>query len=323
MSRLTAPAAPAPRRARGGRGTGWRGTWGAFALSVALSLALAVSPPAAAGSAPQDAADAQALRQRHAQLAEALRANAYQRPLHIDSTQSGDRLRGEIHAVVAHPFGQVRDALSVPAHWCDILILPFNTKHCRAAGSAGAPQLLLRIGRKYDQPPDKAFKLAFDFRAQAASAGYFETRLEAQDGPLGTRDYRIVVAAVPLEGGRTFLRMDYAYGFGMAGRLAMRAYLATAGANKVGFTTVRDASGREVPTGGLRGVVERNAMRYYLAIDTYLASQAVPPAQQADWRINAWFDATEPYPRQLHEMDKATYVALKRGEIARLGQAIE
>ncbi len=290
------------------------GGWGGGLLAVALALPV----PGVAG--PQEA---QALRQRHAQLAGALQANAYQRPLHIESAQSAGRLRGEIHAVLEHPFGSVRDALSVPAHWCDILILPFNTKHCRAAGSAGEPRLLLRIGRKADQPADKAFKLAFAFQPQAAGADYFEVRLLAGEGPVGTRDYRIVVAGVPLDAGRTFLRMEYTYGFGLAGRLAMRAYLATAGRDKVGFTTTVDPSGREAPTGGLRGVIERNAMRYYLAIDTYLGSLAVPPAQQADWRIGAWFDATQAYPRQLHEMDKATYVALKRGEIARLGQAIE
>lgn len=295
-----------------------RTRWWCRLAVVVLALALALALPAT--SAP---GDAQALRARHDQLAEALRANPYQRPLHIESAQSAARLRGEIHAVLEHPFAQVRDALSVPAHWCDILILPFNTKHCRAAGSADEPQLLLRIGRKYNQPADKAFRLAFAFRPQAASADYFEARLEADEGPVGTRDYRIVVAAVPLEGGRTFLRLDYAYGFGMAGRMAMRAYLATAGADKVGFTTARDASGRTVPTGGMRGAIERNAMRYYLAIDTYLDSLSVPPAQQAQWRIGHWFDASERYPRQLHEMDKATYVALKREEIARLGQAIE
>jgi len=272
--------------------------------------------------APAVTPEADALLTRHAQLAQSLRANPYQRPLHIESAQSGDRLRGEIHAVLAHPFPQVRDALSVPSHWCDILILPFNTKHCRVAGSDSEPQLLVRIGRKYDQPVEKAFRLAFAFRPQAAAANYFETRLEADNGPVGTRDYRIVVAAVPLEGGHTFLRLDYTYGFGMAGRLAMKAYLATAGAGKVGFTSAPDGAGRPVPTGGMRGAIERNAMRYYLAIDTYLDSLSVPPAQQAGWRIAHWFEASERYPRQLHEMDKATYVALKEGEVAKLGTAV-
>ena len=49
-------------------------------------------------------------------------------------------------------------------------------------------------------------------------------------------DYRIDVEAVPLGAGRTFLHMRYAYGFGGVGRFAMQAYLATAGASKVGFT---------------------------------------------------------------------------------------
>jgi len=92
---------------------------------------------------------------------------------------------------------------------------------------------------------------------------------------------------------------------------------------KRGFTTVRDAGGADW---GLKIAVDTGLIpgpRLFHPGRAYLASQAVPPAQQADWRINAWFDATEAYPRQLHEMDKATYVALKRGEIARLGQAIE
>lgn len=287
-------------------------TW--WPAGVALALAM---------HAPGAQADAAALLARHEQLREALRTNPYQRPLHIESSQTVDRLRGEIHAVLDHPFTQVRDALAAPANWCDILILPFNTKHCRVAGTPQAPQLLLRIGRKYDQPPEKAFKLAFTFAPQAATSDYFETLMQADEGPLSTRDYRIVAAAVPLPGGRTFLRLDYTYGYGMAGRLAMGTYLATVGASKVGFSSARDeATGREVLIGGMRGAIERNAMRYYLAIDAYLNSLSVPANQRVEHRINGWFEASERYPRQLHEMDKATYVALKRGEIARLGEVV-
>lgn len=280
-----------------------------------LALAMAMQAPGAL-------AEGAALRERHAQLREALRDNPYQRPLHIESFQSGDRLRGEIHAILEYPFAQVREALAVPSNWCDILILPFNTKHCRVAGTPQSPQLQLRIGRKYDQPPEKAFQLDFAFRPRAATDDYFETLMEADHGPVGTRDYRIVVAAVPLPDGRTFLRLDYTYGFGMAGRLAMRTYLSTAGASKVGFSTTRDSSGREALIGGMRGAIERNAMRYYLAIDAYLASLAVRPAQQADFRINAWFEASERYPRQLHEMDKATYVGMKQREVGNLGSVV-
>src|SRR3546814_16967541 len=63
---------------------------------------------------------------------------------------------------------------------------------------------------------------------------------------------------------------DLSYGYGVAGRMAMQAYLATAGSAKVGFTvTGKDGHGQPIHIGGMRGAIERNAMRYYLAIDTH------------------------------------------------------
>jgi hypothetical protein len=158
----------------------------------------------------------------------------------------------------------------------------------------------------------------------AARADYFESRLEARRGPVGTRDYRIVVSAVPLDAGRTFMHLSYSYGYGIAGRLAMQAYMATAGASKVGFTvTGRDANGQPVLIGGVRGAIERNVMRYYLAIDAHLESLSVPPEQRLEKRIATWFDETERYPRQLREMDRESYIAMKRVESERQQALIE
>lgn len=282
------------------------------ALRAAAGLLLA----AACGLA---AADAGELRARHAQLRDALVASDFGHPLHIASSESGDRLAGDIHAVLDHPFAGVREALAQPAAWCDILILPFNTKYCRARPRGGGTELVVRIGRKWDQPLDKTYRLGFGWRTVAAQPDYLELQLQAPEGPVGTRDYRITVAAIPLDDGRrTFLRLHYAYGYGMTGRLAMQAYLATAGADKVGFSRDgRDAAGRPVLVGGVRGAVERNAMRYYLAIDAFLDALQAPPAQRAERRIQGWFSAVERWPRQLHEMDRATYVAMKRMEVER------
>jgi hypothetical protein len=84
--------------------------------------------------------------------------------------------------------------------------------------------------------------------------------LSAAEGPLSTKDYRIVLEAVDIGKGRTFLHRTYSYGFGMAGRIAMKTYLATIGSAKVGSTQA--SSGDYI--GGVRGLVERNTMRYYL-----------------------------------------------------------
>jgi len=274
-------------------------------LAVACALAL----PALHAQA-----DAGALRAKHAELREVLRDNPYQRALHIDSAEAPNQLQGDVYAVLEHPFERVRDSLQDADAWCDIMLLPFNTKHCRA----GEGTLAVRIGRKYNQPVEQAYRIAFDFRNVAATDSYLETRLHAAQGPVGTRDYRIRVEAVPLDGGRTFLHLSYAYGYGTAGKLAMSAYLATAGADKVGFSYAgKDAAGQPQYIGGVRGAIERNAMRYYLAIDAYLDSLEAPEAQQVERRIQNWFSATERYPRQLREMDRNTYATMKRAEYER------
>src|SRR5262249_31340061 len=119
-------------------------------------------------------------------------------------------------------------------------------------------------------------------------------------------------------GSRTFLHLTYSYGYGMAGRLAMKTYLATIGSDKVGFTTARSSStGQPEYIGGGRGLVERNTMRYYLAIDAYLHALSSPPGKRLDQRLATWFDATEQYPRQLHEVDRDAYLTMKHNEYQR------
>jgi hypothetical protein len=279
--------------------------------ALLLAAVLALSGTAAL-------ADAAALRQKHAQVQEHMRSSDMGRDLHIDSSETGDTLQGDVYAVLDHPYATVRAALKEPARWCDILILPFNTKYCHAVESAEGPGLMVRIGRKYDQPLQNAYRLDFSYRNVAAGTDYFESRLNAGDGPLGTRDYRIVLAAAPLPSGQTFMHLSDSYGSGVAGRLAMQGYLATVGADKVGFTvTGRTADGQPRYIGGVRGAVERNAMRYYLAIDSYLDSLDAPAGKQVEKRIQTWFNASERYPKQLREMERRAYVSMKLLEVER------
>ena len=87
----------------------------------------------------------------------------------------------------------------------------------------------------------------------------------------------------------------------------------------MGFTVAEPARAGREPTyiGGMRGVVERNTMRYYLAINAYLDSLAAPPEKQLEKRFRDWFDATERYPKQLHEVDRDAYLRMKRNEYQR------
>jgi len=277
--------------------------------TLALCVLLAMSCATRAQDAPSPGAIA-----LHAQfdaLKDKLAHNAYGRPLVLQSTQASDHLEGEVYARVDQPYPMVQKALQGTDNWCSILILHLNVKMCHALPAG----LDMALGRKYDQPVDDAYKLHFDYKLASTGTDYMKAELTSADGPLGTSDYRIAVEAAPMDATHTMLHMSYAYGFGFAARVAMNAYLATAGSDKVGFSVVgKDDDGKPTYVGGVRGLVERNTMRYYLAIDDYVAA---PAPAQLEQRLNTWFDATERYPRQLHELDKSEYLSMKRIEAKR------
>jgi hypothetical protein len=91
--------------------------------------------------------------------------------------------------------------------------------------------------------------------------------------------------------------------------MAMQTYLSTSGADKVGFTS---ENGKLV--GGSRGIMERNTMRYFLAIEAYLDALAQPQDKRKRARLEKWFAATERYAKQLREMSRDEYLALKDGK---------
>jgi hypothetical protein len=281
-------------------------------LVAACLLAGPLSLPAQAG------APADALRERHAALAPQLARNPYGRPMHIESTQTSGDLKGEVYAVVDHPFATLDRELRSAAQWCEILILHLNVKHCRASGNAPNSMLAVSIGKKHDQALADAHRVNFEYQLASATPDYLKIMLDAKQGPLGTRDYRILVEAIPLDAGRSFVHMSYAYGYGLAARLAMQGYLGTIGSGKVGFSVVEQRpDGQPVYVDNVRGVVERNAMRYFLALDAYLASLSAPPAERQERRLRDWFAATERHARQLRELERDDYLAMKRKEIQR------
>ncbi|MDB5880523.1 MAG: hypothetical protein JWP43_401 [Ramlibacter sp.] len=292
------------------------GPWAGAIRAAAKSGAACVLGLAALGA--QAYSGPAGLQSKYAELRGQLSDNNFHRPLYIESSEAGDTLKGDIYAVLDYPFASVSSTLKNPADWCDIMLLPFNTKACRAQGGNEQTTLQVRIGRKSGQAAQDAYPLEFRWQPIALKPDYFESRLVAAKGPIGTRDYDISVSVVPLDGGHTFMHLSYSYGYGFAGRMAMQTYLATTGAEKVGFSVSgKDGNGQPVYIGGVRGAIERTAMRYYLAIDAHLASLKVPPDQQLEKRLQTWFNSSERYARQLHEMDRATYVTMKLGEYGR------
>jgi len=277
---------------------------GVFAGAAAAAHAPVVAPAARAASPLTGATQLLAM---HAALESKLAHNAFGRPLVLESQEGARTVGGDVYAVVDYPFATVQHALANARAWCDVLILHLNTKQCRANGDS----LAVRIGRKTAQDPADAFGLTFAYRLESSSPGYLSAQVSAPTGPLGSHDYHIQLQAVPLGAHRSFLRLHYSYGFGEAAKFTSKGYFATSGNGKIGFTRVGKGY-----VGGMRGAVERNTMRYYLAVDSYLASLAQPPGRQFSSRIASWFDATEQYRAQLHEIERADYLAMKQAEYA-------
>lgn len=272
-----------------------------------------------AWAAPARPDPAAALRTQHGALTEQLQRNPFGRPLVLASTETPNRLTGEIHAVLDYPFAQVDAALTDPGHWCDVISLHVNTKYCRASNRPAGPGLRVHIGKKTPQELAEAARVDFAYRVAAETPEYVDIVLDTREGPVGTSDYRIQLEAVALPNAKTFIHLTYSYAFNFAGRLAMQTYLGTLARDKVGFTQTAPAGGGQGGyVGGLRGLVERNAMRYYLAIDAFMdAAARAPAAQQFETRLQHWFAATEQYPRQLHEVEREDYLAMKRAENTR------
>lgn len=294
--------------------------WRAMGAAM-VGLALCAGLPLRAASAPQApaaeraaAVSADALRARYAELKPRLDHNAFGQPLYLVSKEGPQVLQGDVYGVIEHPFAEVA-TLTDPVNWCKVLTLPFNVKSCTTRGE----QLAIFIGKKNYEPVDKAYRLDFAFVPVSQGPDYFERRLRAGDGPLGTRNYLIVLEATALDERHSFIHLSYSYEYGTMSKLAMQLYLNTIGAKKVGFS-MTDEDGQPRLVGGMRGVMERNTMRYYLAIDAYLNSLAAPAGQQLERRLSDWFAMSARYHRQLWEMDRDEYMNMKRAEAQHMAQ---
>ncbi len=260
----------------------------------------------------------EALRAQFAALRDKGTGQLADRSIYLNSTESAERMQGEVHALIDQPFEQVRQELAKAEHWCDVLVLHINVKYCRAVRTAAGEQLVSGVGRKFDQPLSEVYWVRFGFQVATNLGDHLLVELRAPTGPLSTRDYRIVVEAVPHASGQSLVRMTYSYGYGTAARWAMKTYLATLGRGKSGFSVVgQSPGGQPLRVEGVRGVVERNTLRYYLALQSHLQASGAPPPAQLQQSLDLWFSATERYAEQLHEMDRADYLAMKLKEVKR------
>ena len=291
--------------------------WPARGRGVLLAAVLAL-PGLAALAQGTDDAPSRALHARRAELQAALRGSPFGEPIVLRTRQGADSVEGDVWAEIAHPLLAVAAALRTPGALCELMFLHLNVRGCTPQmGSQGAALVLL-VGPKRSGAFDSEYRMRYTMHTEVDDAEQLRVTLGAPTGPLSTRDYRIVFEAVAIDAQHSFVHLGYAYGYGALAKMTMSAYLATAGRGKLGFSTDgTEPDGTPRPVRGERAALERNVMRYYLALLAELAPAGGSGEQQLQAHLADWFRRTERYAPQLHEYGLDDYLAEKREQLGK------
>lgn len=250
----------------------------------------------------------------YAQLHRNAQGDAFNLPFIVRSNEEGKRLSAEVVGVIDQPLKDVAQALGDVANWCDFMPLNFNVKACIYRRQKSDDELTLFLGRKFYQAPDEAHALNYRYQIKQVNGDGITIVMQADEGPMGTANYQLELDAVAVDGG-TLMRVSMGYTGSWLSGLASSAYLATLGRNKQGFSVQGwDADGQPIFIRGPKAVIERNAMRYLFAMQAYLETGLMPAQERFAARTRRWFELTEVYAAQLHEMEREEYLDAKQRE---------
>lgn len=251
----------------------------------------------------------------YTQLKPLLKNNVYGIPVYIESSDENNIMTGTIYGELEYPFASLVSAVKPPANWCDIAPQHLNIKACTYQPVNSQCLLTFYSGRKFYEKADDVYQLTYQFKIIDKQDNYIHINLSADDGPAGTSQYKLDIKAIPLDKKRSFIYFSYSYRYNFITSMGMSTYLATLGSGKVGFSIEgKDKSGKPKYIEGVRGIIERNAVRYYLAIKSYLGSLNIQSENLFIARASTWFDLTEQYHQQLYELDKSDYLKYKKME---------
>lgn len=255
------------------------------------------------------------LREKYKEIESVLLENKYDAPIHLESEKFNNMMRGKVYGIIYQPYKTVSNNLTSQMDWCEIMPQHLNIKACTYQYVNKQCRLTFYSGRKFYEKADNVYHLDYQFKVTTLKDDYFYVTLNSEKGPLDTTDYIINVEAIPLTDSSTFIHLSYEYKFGIWARIAMSTYFTTIGRKKVGFTiSGEDKNQKPIYIKGIRGVIERNSMRYYFAIKSFLDTKNIPIEIRFIKKISHWFDLTQRHHTQLYEMDKKDYLKYKKME---------
>ena len=285
---------------------------------VAVLVSVTMTSIAVASNS-QSSMDFQVLYAEYKHHRDALTDSDFDAPIVVTSSSENDTMTGTVFAIVSHPFNQVGKLLESSRNWCEASSLHVNVKSCTVNSGDKSPhtdaELHLYVGQKDYQIPEDAYRFDYHYEITTQSENFIKTRLSADSGPLDTANYRIEIQAIPLDNNSSFVKLSYSAEYGFMSKIMLKTYLATLGRNKVGFTkTGLDENGEPIFIAGIEGIIERNAMRYLLAMRSFLDASSLPHEQQFEAGLKSWFGFTKKYKRQLYELGYKEYMDNKKRE---------
>ena len=280
-----------------------------FSFCTLFQLLLIVFPLCCVADSPD-----QQLQEKYHDSKDQLENNSFNLPLLITSSCEATNISCDIFGKFDCSFKQVSDVLSDIYCWPEIMLLHENIKTCIVQNQNGVFSLTFYFGRKKYQPPEKAYKITMAYNISQKSDDFLDIDFTAEEGPLLTRNYKLQIQAVPIEKG-TFIRFYCTYDYGYTLKTALNLYYKTLARNKVGFTiTSYDKNNDPVYVRGTQGVIERNAVRYYFAILSFLNSMELAKTEHFDRSMIIWYTLISKFPKQLVELKKEVYIENKTKE---------
>lgn len=242
-----------------------------------------------------------------------LSESPFRAPVWVSSHMEDGHLEGDVYALLATSYETTANALDRVDVWCDLLQLDMIVKGCVYENTPHT-SMTVYLGDVGYQPMSEAHHIKYSFKVEVSKKGYTRLHLDTEKGPLGTANYNIVVEMMSVDAG-TFFKAHVDLDTSWSTRLALSAYFATLGRNKVGFS--HSDEGKDEDTayiGGLQGLIERSAMRQFLSLKAYFSTRNVAVQERYMARLAAWHDGTLEYERQLYEMDRESYIRIKQHE---------
>lgn len=262
-------------------------------------------------------ADYGSLNKRYHAIKKYLNQSKFETPIYIHSSTSKYSLRGEVYGLIHNPditFEQLKKAFANYKNWCDFISLHLNVKACIYQHANKQKYLTFYAGRKFYQAPEDVYQVRYRFRLVAMTKDYFNVVLNAPRGPAGTSNYLLQLEAMKVED-KILFRVISSYSSSRRSRFGTSIYLHTKGKHKVGFTVVGvDSDGKPIYVRGIKGVVERNVIRYFLAGKAFMATRKLPHDKRYKALLQYWYNETEKYHQQLYEMSKKQYLETKLRE---------